>query len=89
VVIASNASATLTMRPSIVSVADAFDAMTTDRPYSKAMTFDVALQRLRALIGKKFDGPCVEAMERASAAGQLSPAKARKASIESRKVAVS
>jgi len=73
----------------IVSVADAFDAMTTDRPYSKAMTFDVALQRLRALIGKKFDGPCVEAMERASAAGQLSPAKARKASIESRKVAVS
>ena len=27
----------------IVSVADAFDAMTTDRPYSKAMTFEAAL----------------------------------------------
>jgi HD-GYP domain-containing protein (c-di-GMP phosphodiesterase class II) len=70
----------------IVSVADAFDAMTTDRPYSKAMNFEAALQRLRALIGKKFDGPCVEAMERASAAGDLSPAKARRASIEARRM---
>jgi HD-GYP domain-containing protein (c-di-GMP phosphodiesterase class II) len=71
----------------IVSVADAFDAMTTDRPYSKAMTFEAALARLRVLIGKKFDGPCVEAMERASQAGELSPAKARRASIEARKLA--
>src|SRR5262245_58661407 len=54
----------------IVSVADAFDAMTTDRPYSKAMTFEAALARLRFLIDKKFDGPCVEAMERASQAGR-------------------
>jgi HD-GYP domain-containing protein (c-di-GMP phosphodiesterase class II) len=71
----------------IVSVADAFDAMTTDRPYSKAMTFEAALARLRQLIDKKFDGPCVEAMERASQAGDLSPAKARRASIEARKLA--
>ena len=71
----------------LVSVADAFDAMTTDRPYSKAMTFEAALARLRQLIDKKFDGPSVEAMERASAAGDLSPAKARRASIESRKLA--
>ncbi len=71
----------------IVSVADAFDAMTTDRPYSKAMTFDAALQRLRQLIDKKFDGPCVAAMERASQAGDLSPAKARRASIEARRLA--
>jgi HD-GYP domain-containing protein (c-di-GMP phosphodiesterase class II) len=71
----------------IVSVADAFDAMTTDRPYSKAMTFEAALQRLRQLIGKKFDGPCVEAMEKASKTGDLSPAKARRASIESRRIA--
>jgi len=71
----------------IVSVADAFDAMTTDRPYSKAMTFEAALARLRQLIGKKFDGPCVEAMQRASQAGDLSPAKARRASIEARRLA--
>lgn len=71
----------------IVSVADAFDAMTTDRPYSKAMTFEAALARLRQLIGKKFDGPCVEAMERASQSGDLSPAKARRASIDARRPA--
>jgi HD-GYP domain-containing protein (c-di-GMP phosphodiesterase class II) len=69
----------------IVSVGDAFDAMTTDRPYSKAMTFDAALARLRFLAGKKFDPDCVTAMEQASASGDLSPAKARRASVDSRK----
>lgn len=68
----------------IVSVADAFDAMTTDRPYSKAMTFEAALARLRFLAGKKFDLACVEGMEKAFAAGDLTPAKARLASIASR-----
>jgi len=71
----------------IVSVADAFDAMTTDRPYSKAMTFEAALGRLRFLIEKKFDKDCVEAMEKASALGDLSPAKARRAAIEARRLA--
>ena len=37
----------------IVSVADAFDAMTTDRPYSKAMTFEAALARLKFLAGQE------------------------------------
>lgn len=69
----------------IVSVADAFDAMTTDRPYSKAMTFEAALARLRFLAGKKFDPVCVTAMEKAGAAGDLSSAKARRASVESRR----
>jgi len=68
----------------IVSVADAFDAMTTERPYSKAMTFEAALARLRFLAGKKFDMKCVEAMEKAGAAGDLSPAKARRASAAAR-----
>jgi len=68
----------------IVSVADAFDAMTTDRPYSKAMTFEAAIARLRFLCGKKFDLPCVEAFERAYAAGDLTPAKARRASVAAR-----
>jgi HD-GYP domain-containing protein (c-di-GMP phosphodiesterase class II) len=71
----------------IVSVADAFDAMTTDRPYSKAMEFDAALARCRVLIGKKFDGDCVEAMEKAYAAGDLSPAKVKRASIQARRLA--
>jgi HD-GYP domain-containing protein (c-di-GMP phosphodiesterase class II) len=68
----------------IVSVADAFDAMTTDRPYSKAMTFEAALARLRFLADKKFDSRCVAAIERAAAAGELTPAKARRASVVAR-----
>jgi HD-GYP domain-containing protein (c-di-GMP phosphodiesterase class II) len=71
----------------IVSVADAFDAMTTDRPYSKAMTFEAALSRLRFLAGKKFDGTCVSAIEKAAAAGDLTPAKARRASVTARRQA--
>jgi HD-GYP domain-containing protein (c-di-GMP phosphodiesterase class II) len=68
----------------IVSVADAFDAMTTDRPYSKAMTFEAAVARLKFLAGKKFDAPCVEAFERAFLVGDVSPEKARRASVASR-----
>jgi HD-GYP domain-containing protein (c-di-GMP phosphodiesterase class II) len=68
----------------IVSVADAFDAMTTDRPYSKAMTFEAAIARLKFLAGKKFDPRCVEAFERGFLAGDVSPAKARRASVASR-----
>ncbi len=68
----------------IVSVADAFDAMTTDRPYSKAMTFEAAIARLKFLAGKKFDPVCVEAFEKAALAGDLTPAKARRASVTAR-----
>jgi HD-GYP domain-containing protein (c-di-GMP phosphodiesterase class II) len=69
----------------IVCVADAFDAMTTDRPYSKAMTPEAALARLRFLAGKKFDVTCVTAMEKASAAGELNPGQATRAAVASRK----
>ena len=68
----------------IVSVADAFDAMTTDRPYSKAMTFEAAVARLKFLSGKKFDPSCVDAFERGFLTGDVSPAKARRASVASR-----
>jgi HD-GYP domain-containing protein (c-di-GMP phosphodiesterase class II) len=68
----------------IVSVADAFDAMTTDRPYSKAMTHEASIARLRFLIGKKFDGVCVEAFAKAAEAGELTPAKARRAAVVAR-----
>jgi HD-GYP domain-containing protein (c-di-GMP phosphodiesterase class II) len=68
----------------IVSVADAFDAMTTDRPYSKAMSFEAGIARLKFLSGKKFDGSCVDAFERAFLMGDVTPAKARKASVAQR-----
>ena len=69
----------------MVSVADAFDAMTTDRPYSKAMTFEASVARLRFLSGKKFDPQCVEAMARAVESGDLTAAKARVASVAARR----
>jgi HD-GYP domain-containing protein (c-di-GMP phosphodiesterase class II) len=68
----------------IVSVADAFDIMTTDRPWLKAMTFEAAIARLRFLAGKKYDPKCFEAFERAFISGDVSPAKGRRASVASR-----
>jgi putative nucleotidyltransferase with HDIG domain len=47
----------------IVAVADVFDALTTDRPYRKAMDRESVLEYLRQRIGKEFDGPCVIALK--------------------------
>jgi HD-GYP domain-containing protein (c-di-GMP phosphodiesterase class II) len=38
----------------IIAVADAFDAMTTDRPYRKALTKEYAIQEIRQLSGVMF-----------------------------------
>jgi len=57
----------------IVAVADAFDAMTTTRPYQKAMEVSYVLQRLREMSNKRFDAKCVEALCRAHARGELVP----------------
>ena len=48
------------------------------------MTFEAAVARLKFLAGKKFDAPCVEAFERAFLVGDVSPEKARRASVASR-----
>jgi HD-GYP domain-containing protein (c-di-GMP phosphodiesterase class II)/anti-sigma regulatory factor (Ser/Thr protein kinase) len=45
----------------IVAVADAFDAMTTDRPYRKGLPVDEALAELERGKGKSFDPQIVEA----------------------------
>jgi HD-GYP domain-containing protein (c-di-GMP phosphodiesterase class II) len=39
----------------IVAIADAYDAMTNDRPYKRAMTHDAAIQELRRHAGTQFD----------------------------------
>src|SRR5262245_23562014 len=39
----------------IVAVADAFDAMTTDRPYRKGMTAEEGFNEVQQLAGKQFD----------------------------------
>ena len=53
----------------IVAVADAFDAMTTHRPYQRAMPFDKAIQRLLELSDKVYDRKVVTAFAEAYRAG--------------------
>lgn len=48
----------------ILAVADAYDAMTTERPYQKAMDHDTALGIFRKMAGTKWDAACVAAFER-------------------------
>lgn len=48
----------------VVSVADAFDAMTSDRPYRKAMSFKRAIDILIEEKGRQFDPAVVDAMVR-------------------------
>jgi diguanylate cyclase (GGDEF)-like protein/putative nucleotidyltransferase with HDIG domain len=47
----------------ILLVADAFDAMTSDRPYRPALPVEAALDQLRRNSGRQFDPRCVEAFE--------------------------
>jgi HD-GYP domain-containing protein (c-di-GMP phosphodiesterase class II) len=55
----------------IVAVADAFDAMTTNRPYQKAMAFDTAIARLLDLSEKVYDKKVVLAFQEAYRAGSF------------------
>ena len=49
----------------IVSLADSFDAMTTDRPYRRRRSFEDVVRDLRESSGKQFDGKVVAAFARA------------------------
>jgi HD-GYP domain-containing protein (c-di-GMP phosphodiesterase class II) len=49
----------------VVAVVDAFDAMTSDRPYRRGMSADEAFTELREKAGTHFDPVCVEAFTRA------------------------
>ncbi|HEY3365784.1 MAG TPA: HD domain-containing phosphohydrolase [Symbiobacteriaceae bacterium] len=55
----------------IIGVADALDAMTSDRPYRPAMTLEEALRRLQANAGIQFDPDAVVAALAALDAGNL------------------
>ena len=48
----------------IVAVADAFDAMTSDRPYRDAIPLEIALKELERHSGTQFDPEIVEAFRR-------------------------
>ncbi|MBI3539823.1 MAG: HD-GYP domain-containing protein, partial [Candidatus Eisenbacteria bacterium] len=55
----------------ILNVADAFDAMTSDRPYRRALSVDSALRELKQGAGTQFDRDVVECVLRLQAAGQF------------------
>ena len=59
------------LQAKIVSVADAFDAMTIDRPYSKGMELETALSRLTELVGARYQPEVVDALVRACNAGEV------------------
>lgn len=46
----------------VISACDAFNAMTTDRSYREALSFEAAIAELRAHAGKQFDPDVVEAL---------------------------
>src|SRR5688572_15005639 len=48
----------------IIAVADAFEAMTTNRPYRAALARQGPLEELHRCTGTQFDGDCVAALER-------------------------
>jgi HD-GYP domain-containing protein (c-di-GMP phosphodiesterase class II) len=55
----------------IITVADTFDAMTTDRPYQKAFTLEFALNRIRTMALIKYDSKVVDAFTRACEEGKV------------------
>jgi len=55
----------------IVAVADTYDAMTTDRPYRKAMEKEAAIEELKRCSGTQFDKGVVEAFIQAYRRGEI------------------
>jgi putative nucleotidyltransferase with HDIG domain len=57
----------------IIGVADTFDAMTTNRPYQKAMTLEFVTDKMKAMAGTRFDPQVVHAFAAAVDAGDITP----------------
>ena len=59
------------MQARIISVADTFDAMTTDRPYQKGMKVEEAVTLIKSFIGTRYDGRVVAALIESCEDGQI------------------
>lgn len=59
------------LQAKIISVADTFDAMTIDRPYSKGMELPKALETIRSLVGTRYQADVVEALVDACDDGEI------------------
>ncbi|GAC1396129.1 MAG: hypothetical protein NVSMB56_10670 [Pyrinomonadaceae bacterium] len=67
----------ISLQARIISVADTFDAMTTDRPYQKGMELDVALERVKTFVGTRYDPRVVNALIKACEEEQIRPGSVR------------
>jgi HD-GYP domain-containing protein (c-di-GMP phosphodiesterase class II) len=65
----------------IISVADTFDAITTDRPYQAGRDFPQALEILQKHAGSKYDPIVVDALQSAYSKGDLRKAEARRSAV--------
>ncbi|MEK6375657.1 MAG: HD domain-containing phosphohydrolase [Acidobacteriota bacterium] len=55
----------------IVAIADTFDAMTTNRPYQKAMELNYVVEKIKSFAGTRFDPHVVEAFANAVRRGDI------------------
>ena len=55
----------------ILAICDTYDAMTSDRPYRKALSHEVAIQEIRDHSGRQFDPEMAEAFIALYADGQM------------------
>jgi HD-GYP domain-containing protein (c-di-GMP phosphodiesterase class II) len=59
------------MQGRIVAIADTFDAMTTNRPYQKAMEIGYVVEKIKSFAGTRFDPKVVDAFVQAVKRGDI------------------
>jgi HD-GYP domain-containing protein (c-di-GMP phosphodiesterase class II) len=59
------------MQARIVAIADTFDAMTTNRPYQKAMDLTYVVEKIKGFAGTRFDPRVVDAFAQAVKRGEI------------------
>jgi HD-GYP domain-containing protein (c-di-GMP phosphodiesterase class II) len=59
------------MQARIVAIADTFDAMTTNRPYQKAMEVGYVVEKIKSFAGTRFDPRVVDAFASAVKRGDI------------------
>jgi len=59
------------MQARIVAIADTFDAMTTNRPYQKAMELNYVVEKIKSFAGTRFDPRVVDAFAQAVKRGDI------------------
>jgi HD-GYP domain-containing protein (c-di-GMP phosphodiesterase class II) len=59
------------MQARIVAIADTFDAMTTNRPYQKAMELGYVVEKIKSFAGTRFDPRVVDAFAQAVKRGDI------------------